>query len=339
MWRSVQVPAARPDEQRRALLAEAVGLPVLLVLDRPLDRVGEVERARRSCSARWASCASSKSAMKPRAPELSALMTILRSVGPVISTRRSLEVGRRRRDASSRPRGSGASRSGSRAASPRSSARLRSAALREQLLAAGVELVVQLADERERVVGQDLGEAALERAPGRRRSCRPQSIASRISTGCSTGSLPAQALRVRGDLERAAGVGGGDRVGAGGQQVARLALAELGRRLRVQRGCRCRPSRSRSPTRPARRARRPGSRAAARAAARARPARARGGRRRGRRRAARTRAARRPRLVLGEQLVHVAHLRRRTPRRARPTPGRRAAGGRSPSSPSRSRRR
>ena len=33
--------------------------------------------------------ASSKSAMKPRAPELSALMTILRLVGPVISTRRS----------------------------------------------------------------------------------------------------------------------------------------------------------------------------------------------------------------------------------------------------------
>jgi hypothetical protein len=32
---------------------------------------------------------SSKSAMKPRAPELSALMTSLRSVGPVISTRRS----------------------------------------------------------------------------------------------------------------------------------------------------------------------------------------------------------------------------------------------------------
>ena len=33
--------------------------------------------------------ASSKSAMKPLAPELSALMTSLRSVGPVISTRRS----------------------------------------------------------------------------------------------------------------------------------------------------------------------------------------------------------------------------------------------------------
>ena len=33
--------------------------------------------------------ASSKSAMKPLAPEFSALMTILRSVGPVISTRRS----------------------------------------------------------------------------------------------------------------------------------------------------------------------------------------------------------------------------------------------------------
>src|SRR5215216_5467038 len=37
--------------------------------------------------------ASSKSAMKPRAPELRALMTILRSVGPVISTRRSSSGG------------------------------------------------------------------------------------------------------------------------------------------------------------------------------------------------------------------------------------------------------
>src|SRR3954447_14971604 len=37
--------------------------------------------------------ASSKSAMKPRAPELRALMTILRSVGPVISTRRSWSFG------------------------------------------------------------------------------------------------------------------------------------------------------------------------------------------------------------------------------------------------------
>ncbi len=33
--------------------------------------------------------ASSKSAMNPRAPEFSALITSLRSVGPVISTRRS----------------------------------------------------------------------------------------------------------------------------------------------------------------------------------------------------------------------------------------------------------
>ncbi len=39
------------------------------------DQVGEFE--------------SSKSAMKPRAPEFSALITILRLVGPVISTRRS----------------------------------------------------------------------------------------------------------------------------------------------------------------------------------------------------------------------------------------------------------
>ena len=41
---------------------------------------------------------SSKSAMKTFAPELSALMIILRSTGPVISTRRSLQVGGNRRD-------------------------------------------------------------------------------------------------------------------------------------------------------------------------------------------------------------------------------------------------
>jgi hypothetical protein len=44
-----------------------------------LDQVGEFE--------------SSKSAMKVLAPELRALMTILRSVGPVISTRRSSRPG------------------------------------------------------------------------------------------------------------------------------------------------------------------------------------------------------------------------------------------------------
>ena len=42
--------------------------------------------------------ASSKSAMKTFAPELSALMIILRSTGPVISTRRSQQVARDRRD-------------------------------------------------------------------------------------------------------------------------------------------------------------------------------------------------------------------------------------------------
>ena len=43
--------------------------------------------------------ASSKSAMKTRAPELSALIIIFRSTGPVISQRRSTRSARRRRDA------------------------------------------------------------------------------------------------------------------------------------------------------------------------------------------------------------------------------------------------
>ena len=61
---------------------------------------------RRPCSAQVGELASSKSAMNPRAPEFSALITILRSVGPVISTRRSCKRGRAGRDLSSRPRGS-----------------------------------------------------------------------------------------------------------------------------------------------------------------------------------------------------------------------------------------
>ncbi len=76
-----------------------------------------------------------------------------------------------------------------------------------------------------------------------------------------------RALRVRGDLDRTARVGGGDRLGAGGGEVRGLAPRRAWRRLRAARGCRCPPSRSTAPTRPARPARAPGSRAAARAAA------------------------------------------------------------------------
>ena len=85
----VQVPAARARDQHRGLVVQ----PVLLA--RPARSV----IVRRTASRRliWPSImlaqvgqfASSKSAMKVDAPQLSALITILRSVGPVISTRRS----------------------------------------------------------------------------------------------------------------------------------------------------------------------------------------------------------------------------------------------------------
>ena len=84
-----QMPATRPNEQDRDLFVKPVFFPSGLVK----------VIVRRTASRRliWPSImfaqvgefASSKSAMNIFAPELSALITILRSVGPVISTRRS----------------------------------------------------------------------------------------------------------------------------------------------------------------------------------------------------------------------------------------------------------
>jgi hypothetical protein len=85
-----QVPAARADDQDGRLVLELVGLARV--------RVGEVDLAgpaiRRliwpsTILAQTGEEASSKSAMKTLAPEFSALTIILRSTGPVISTRRS----------------------------------------------------------------------------------------------------------------------------------------------------------------------------------------------------------------------------------------------------------
>ena len=88
-----QVPAARADEQRRDLVVQPVALA----------RPGRARSSARCASIMfcWPSTrfdqvgefASSKSAMKTLAPELSALITIFRSVGPVISTRRSWRSG------------------------------------------------------------------------------------------------------------------------------------------------------------------------------------------------------------------------------------------------------
>ena len=102
--------------------------------------------------------ASSKSAMKTLAPELRALIIILRSTGPVISTRRSWRSG-----------GAGATRQ-SPSRIGRVSARklgvgaavevlLEPDAARQQVAAGRVEAAVEVGDEGERIGGQHLVEA------------------------------------------------------------------------------------------------------------------------------------------------------------------------------------
>ena len=150
-----EVPAARPHQERRpgrrrggsdfspvsSSIVRSIASIRLAWPSRMLRHVGEF--------------ASSKSAMKHRAPELSALMTILRSTGPVISTRRSC-----------RSAGTGATRQSLSRTSLRLrqevgqlagvEARLALDAGGEQLAARPVEAAVELGDEGERVRAQDL---------------------------------------------------------------------------------------------------------------------------------------------------------------------------------------
>ena len=100
--------------------------------------------------------ASSKSAMKTFAPELSALMIILRSTGPVISTRRSCDVGRDRRagPVAFADRARLGQEVGQLAGVELAPGALR--ALRQQLLAPAAERALQLGHERERLGRQDL---------------------------------------------------------------------------------------------------------------------------------------------------------------------------------------
>src|SRR3954469_6560818 len=169
---------------------------------------------------------SSKSAMKPVEPLLSALITILRSVGPVISTQRfwrSLGGGATVQSPSR------TSRVSSRKSSvpPSSSARWRCSRF----------------------------SSSSRRRPSKRRwSSATNSRASSESTSLGVvtstplavailsshdrlveqlhrvqhGHLVAEPLGVRSDLDRAAGVRGGHDLRAGIEQVARLAAAELG---------------------------------------------------------------------------------------------------------------
>ena len=99
---------------------------------------------------------SSKSAMNPRAPEFSALMTILRSTGPVISTRRSCRGAGAAATCQSPSRMSRVSARKSRGLAcgdPRPPLR----AGGEELSPARLEALVQRAEEGEGVVGEDAG--------------------------------------------------------------------------------------------------------------------------------------------------------------------------------------
>src|SRR3954454_6833723 len=183
---------------------------------------------------------SSKSAMKPRAPELSALITILRCVGPVISTRRSW-----------RSAGAGAtdqspwriSRVSSRKSSvpPASSSARRSARRWSSSCRLGSNSRCR--------------PATNSSASGVSTSSMRPLTGAWISIPCtSTPAIPGASLYRHlnqlnwveyperaphllahgGDLDRAAGIARGDRVRAGGQQVVHLAAAELRCGLRVE---------------------------------------------------------------------------------------------------------
>ena len=98
----------------------------------------------------------------------------------------------------------------------------------EQLVAARAEALVQLGDERERLVREDLlaDAVVLQRRGlhGLGHGRVPRIEWSSRVIGWNTGSV-----EVRADLDRAARVAGGDRLGARRAQVRGLALAQLGR--------------------------------------------------------------------------------------------------------------
>ena len=100
--------------------------------------------------------ASSKSASHTLAPELSALMVIFRSVGPVISTRRSSRpgAGSATRQVSSSPDGRVSGRKSS--VPPVGELSLALGPRREQLLAPRAELALEGGQEAERLGRQDL---------------------------------------------------------------------------------------------------------------------------------------------------------------------------------------
>src|SRR4051812_9686149 len=175
---------------------------------------------------------SSKSVMNPSAPELSALITIFASVGPVISTRRRRRSGGGGATCHSPSR---ISRVSARKSSvpPSSSLRWRSSRA--------------ASSSRRRPSKRRCSSATKATAPSLRTSSKPSSIAPVISTPLTVVAISrpfdrpvqklhgvqhrhpvAEPLRMRGYLDRAARVRSHDGLGAGAEQVARLAPAEVG---------------------------------------------------------------------------------------------------------------
>ena len=151
-----------------------------LELDRAARPRREVALARRRSSPRSASSASSKSAMKTRAPELSALIIILRSTGPVISTRRSSGPAERGATRQS-PSRTDSSRAGSPAARRRRARPAAPPARSSSSRRGGVQLALQQRDEGERVGREDL-----RRPPER----RPRALGHRLTRLSGTDPLP-----------------------------------------------------------------------------------------------------------------------------------------------------
>src|SRR5215216_186337 len=177
---------------------------------------------------------SSKSAMNPLAPELRALITILRLVGPVISTRRSASAC-----------GSGAIRQ-----SPSRKSRVSSGKSSEPPASSSFCRFSRRCSSSRRVPSSSwCSEATRSSASGVSTSARRPSTGARTSTPPTSTlaiaglldrlpeqlhrveypKLPPQTLGMGGDLEYAARVGGRHRLGARVQEVASLALAKLAR--------------------------------------------------------------------------------------------------------------
>ena len=154
-----------------------------------------------------------------------------------------LVVRRRRGRPASRPRGSRASRRGSRACRRSASSAARSRRAASSSWRRGSKRPCSSARNVERVGGEDVAARSLA-VRGRRRQARcswarpsDRDWSSQSVIGWKIGQLGRS--RCAAIWSAQPGVGGGDRLGAGGGEVRGLALARARRRPRAARGCRC----------------------------------------------------------------------------------------------------